>query len=68
MRYVTTDYLMDLVNGLDEENQQLKEQLNYIQTSISNSIKHQKTEIGQKALKQIISDYNEYMLGHKELE
>ena len=49
------------------ENEELKKQLNYIQNSISEHIKHQKTELGQKALKEIIEDYNEWLLGHKEL-
>lgn len=55
------------MGGLEEENEQLKQQLNYIQNSISENIKHQKTELGQKALKEIIVDYNEWMLGHKEV-
>ncbi len=53
---------------LTEENEQLKQQLNYIQNSINEHIKHQKTELGQKALKEIIEDYNEWLLGHKELK
>lgn len=51
-----------------KENEQLKKELNYIQNSISEHIKHQKTELGQKALKEIIEDYNEWLLGHKELQ
>ena len=58
-RYVTT---------LEKENELLKKELDYIQNSITEHIKHQKTELGQKALKEIIADYNEWMLGHKELE
>ena len=54
-------------NGLADENEQLKQQLNYIQNSISEHIKHQKTELCQNALKEIIEDYNEWLLGHKEL-
>lgn len=53
---------------LNNENEQLKKQLEHIQNSITEHIKHQKTELGQKALKEIIADYNEWMLGHKELE
>ena len=53
------------LNLLAEENKQLKKQLDYIQNSISNAIKHQKTEIGQKALMEVIGDYNEWMLGHR---
>lgn len=53
---------------LEEENEQLKKQLNYIQNSISEHIKHQKTELGQKALQEIIEDYNEWLLGHKRLQ
>lgn len=48
-----------------EENEQLKKQLDYIQNSINTHIKHQKTELGQKALKEIIKDYNEWLIGHK---
>ena len=53
---------------INRENEQLKQQLEYIQNSISEHIKHQKTELGQKALKEIIEDYNEWLLGHKELK
>lgn len=49
-----------------QQNQNLQEQLDYIQNSITNAIKHQKTELGQKALQEIIADYNEWILGHKE--
>lgn len=49
-----------------QQNQNLQKQLDYIQNSINNAIKHQKTELGQKALQEIIQDYNEWMLGHKE--
>ena len=47
-----------------QQNQNLQKQLDYIQNSINNAIKHQKTELGQKALQEIIADYNEWMLGH----
>ena len=57
--------LICLLNDLYEENEQLKSQLDYIQSSISKAIKHQKTELGQKALKEIIADYNEWLIGHK---
>ena len=50
------------------ENENLKKQLDYIQNSINEHIKHQKTELAAKALKEIIEDYNEWMLGHKELK
>lgn len=50
-----------------KENEELKQQLDYIQNSISEHIKHQKTELGQKTLKEIIEDYNDWLLGHKEL-
>ena len=53
---------------LKEENEQLKQQFNYIQNSISEHIKHQKTELGQKALQEIIEDYNEWLLRHKEVK
>lgn len=49
-----------------QQNQNLQKQLDYIQNSITNAIKHQKTELGQKALQEIIADYNEWMLGHKD--
>lgn len=48
-----------------QQNQNLQKQLDYIQNSITNAIKHQKTELGVKALQEIIADYNEWMLGHK---
>ena len=53
---------------LEKENEQLQKELDYIQNSITEHIKHQKTELGQKALKEIIKDYNEWLLGHKELK
>jgi hypothetical protein len=43
-----------------------KKELDYLKDLISNSIENQKTEIGKKALRQIIEDYNEWILGHKE--
>ena len=48
-----------------EENEHLKKQLDYIQNIINTHIKHQKTELGQKALQEIIKDYNEWLIGHK---
>ena len=51
-----------------QQNQNLQKQLDYIQNSISEHIKHQKTELGQKALREIIEDYNEWLLGHKRLQ
>lgn len=60
--------IMEANTQLEEENEQLKQELDYIQNSISEHIKHQKTELGQKALKEIIEDYNEWLLGHKELQ
>ena len=62
----TAKEIVDELNSLADENEQLKQQFNYIQNSISEHIKHQKTELGQKALQEIIADYNEWMLGHKE--
>ena len=55
-----------IINELHDKNKQIKKELDYIQNSITNAIKHQKTELGQKALQEIIQDYNEWMLGHKE--
>lgn len=46
----------------------LEEQLNLLQNLISDAIQHQKTELGQKVLKEIIRDYNEFLLGHKGVE
>lgn len=43
-----------------------KKELDYLKDLISNSIENQKTEIGKKALRQVIEDYNEWMLAHKE--
>ena len=57
-----------IINELHDKNKQTKEELDYIQNSISNAIKHQKTELGIKALQEIIADYNEWMLGHKEVK
>ena len=54
------------ITRLEKEKERLKEQLDYIQNSISEHIKHQKTELGQKALQEIIRDYNEWLLGLKE--
>ena len=64
----TAKEIVDELNSLADENEQLKQQFNYIQNSISEHIKHQKTELGQKALKEIIEDYNEWLLGHKEVK
>lgn len=43
-----------------------KKELDYLKALISNSIEDQKTEIGKKALRQVIEDYNEWMLAYKE--
>lgn len=53
---------------LKKENEELKAQLDYVQNSISEHIKHQKTELGQKALREVIQDYNDWLLGHKEVK
>lgn len=65
----------ETMNNLDYENQQLtientvlRKELDYIKDSITEAIKHQKTTIGQKALKEIIRDYNEWIIGHKKEE
>ena len=55
------------VEELEKENEQLKLQLDYIQLSITEAIQHSKTELEQDALKKVIENYNEYMLGHKEV-
>ena len=59
--------IVNLLNYLSNENELLKTEIDYIQNSISEHIKHQKTELGQKALKEIIEDYNNWLLGHKEM-
>ena len=64
----TDNFIYDEYLKLKEENEQLKKQLDYIQNSINEHIKHQKTELGQKALQEIIEDYNEWLLGHKRLQ
>ena len=66
IEYPSENYsLLVLINDLYNCAEQSKKQLEYIQNSISEHIKHQKTEIGKNALKEIIQDYNEWMLGHK---
>ena len=85
--YITD--VVNLLNGLSEENEQLKKdatiliysnqdyrqenenlkkQLDYIQNLINEHIKHQKTELGQKSLQEVIQDYNDWLLGHKEVK
>lgn len=59
-------YHKDVVS-LEKENEQLKLQLDYLQSSITEAINHSKTELEQKSLKKVIENYNEYMLGHKEV-
>lgn len=49
---------------LKQEKEQLQKEVDYIKNSITEHIKHQKTELGQKALKEVIEDYNEWLLGH----
>ena len=63
-----TNDLLDELNRLSDKNEQLKAQLDYVQNSISEHIKHQKTELGQKALREVIQDYNDWLLGHKEVK
>ena len=62
---VWVEQLVDLLNQLNDENEfnklkilyltrenkALKKELDFIQNSITESIKHQKTELAQKALK-----------------
>lgn len=59
-------HMWGILEGLFDKSEQTAEQLNYIQNSISNAIKHQKSKIGEEALREVIEDYNEWMLGHKE--
>ena len=65
---LNSEEIVELLNEQQATISALKKQLDYLQNSISNAIQHQKTELGQKALKEIISNYNEWLLGHKELE
>ena len=51
-----------------QENENLKKQLDYIQNLINEHIKHQKTELGQKSLREVIQDYNDWLLGHEEVK
>lgn len=60
-------YEVDIIEK-DKQIKQLQKQLDFIQNAISDAIQHQKTELGQKALKEIIFDYNEFLLGHKGVE
>ena len=66
-KYVTSssEKLCDILNELTDENKQLKQELDYIQDLITYHIEHQKTELGQKVLREIIRDYNAWLLGHK---
>lgn len=57
----------DYFGGLEKQIILLMDQLNYIQNLITDKIKHQKTKIGEKVLKEIIENYNEWILGHKEI-
>lgn len=52
---------------LKEQIKAISKELDYIQNSITDKIKHQKTKIGEKALKEVIEDYNKWILGHKEV-
>lgn len=45
--------------------QNLGRELDYLQNLISDKIKQQKSKLGEKALKDVIEDYNGWMLGHK---
>ena len=56
-------YETDIIEK-DNKIKQLQQQLDFIQNNISNAINHQKTELEQKALKRVISDYNDWLLGH----
>lgn len=62
---LTNKEVIDLLYDINAEREQLQKELNFIQSTISDEIKHQKTEIGKKALKKIIAKYNDYLLGHE---
>ena len=62
----------ETMNNLDYENQQLtienaglRKELDYIQDSITEAIANQKTDIAKNALREVIRNYNMYMLGHR---
>ena len=55
-----------LLSELMRTNDSFQNQLIFLQDRIDQLIKQQKTTIGQNALKQLKSDYNDYMLGHRE--
>lgn len=55
----------DYIGRLEKQVISIIDQFNYIQNSIVDKIKNQKTKIGEKALREVLEDYDEWMLGHK---
>lgn len=55
----------DYIGRLEKQTIAIIEEFNYIQNSIADKIKNQKTKIGEKALREVIEDYNKWMLGEK---
>lgn len=55
----------DYIGRLEKQIVSIIDEFNYIQDSIADKIKNQKTKIGEKALREVIDDYNEWMLRHK---
>ena len=59
-------YVERMLERAQSRKYELQEELNFLKDLILDAIENQKTEIGKKALRQVIEDYNEWMLGHKE--
>ena len=53
-----------ILEELYNKSERTTEQLDYIQNSITNALEHQKTKIGEKALREVIKDYNTWIAGH----
>ncbi len=53
------------IRRLEKQAIAIVEELNYIQNLIADKIKKQETKIGEKALREVIEDYDKWMLGEK---
>ena len=53
------------MNVLEDENKSLTFELNHLKEIIYDASNHQKTRPGQKALQDVIKEYNDYLLGHE---
>ena len=51
--------------GLKQQLEATVEEVDYLQTSIDEAISNQETDIGKNALREVIRNYNMYMLGHR---